>query len=294
MSPVFSPLRPAFLILTPACVALGVALAYRSGTAVSPMDIALVLLGALAAHGAVNALNEYSDFHTGLDAIAPKTPFSGGSGTLPTHPELAPQVLALGLGASAVTAAVGGYFLVTRGFALLAPGLLGLLLVLAYTPWLTRRPWLCLVAPGLGFGPCMVAGTTAALTGKAGLAAWLASLVPFFLVNNLLLLNQFPDAEADRRAGRLTLPILIGRPGCVEFYRSFLGLAAASLLLLTAFGWLPVAALAGLLGLVPGLVVARGIARSPDDMATVVPYMGWNVATAVTTPALVALGTLTG
>jgi len=39
----------------------------------------------------------------------------------------------------------------------------------------------------------------------------MASLVPFFLVSDLLLLNQFPDAAADERVGRKHIPILIGR-----------------------------------------------------------------------------------
>ncbi len=48
---------------------------------------ALVLLGALAAHGAVNALNEYADYRSGLDLRTARTPFSGGSGTLVDHPQ---------------------------------------------------------------------------------------------------------------------------------------------------------------------------------------------------------------
>ena len=34
------------------------------------------------------------------------------------------------------------------------------------------------------------------------------------LVNNLLLLNQFPDVDADRAVGRNTLPMRLGRSRC--------------------------------------------------------------------------------
>ena len=38
------------------------------------------------------------------------------------------------------------------------------------------------------------------------------SLALFFLVNGLLLLNQFSDAEADRGLGGKHFPMIIGRP----------------------------------------------------------------------------------
>ena len=55
---------------------------------------------------------------------------------------------------------------------LLPIGLLGLVLVVSYTPWITRHPLLCLVAPGLGFGPVMVLGTLVALTGACPGQPW--------------------------------------------------------------------------------------------------------------------------
>jgi 1,4-dihydroxy-2-naphthoate octaprenyltransferase len=36
-------------------------------------------------HVAVNALNEASDYKTGIDFNTERTPFSGGSGTLPAE-----------------------------------------------------------------------------------------------------------------------------------------------------------------------------------------------------------------
>jgi len=81
--------RGRFLLLTLSCVALGVALAVRGGAeAISYSDALLVMLGALAAHVAVNALNEWGDYRSGLDLQTRRTAFSGGSGTLVTHPHL--------------------------------------------------------------------------------------------------------------------------------------------------------------------------------------------------------------
>ena len=77
-----------------------------------------------------------------------------------------------------------------------------------------------------------------------------ASLVPFFLVNNLLLLNQFPDVAADRQAGRRHLLVQHGPQGRpAATFAAMGGAAYASLVLgVVATGVLPAGALLGLLG----------------------------------------------
>ncbi len=82
--------RAPFLLLSVIIVVLAAAMAHAElqGTEQS-LDgslFALVLLGAVAAHIAVNSLNEYLDFKSGLDERTHRTPFSGGSGFLPEHP----------------------------------------------------------------------------------------------------------------------------------------------------------------------------------------------------------------
>ena len=49
------------------------------------------------AHTSVNALNEYQDFKSGLDLITVKTPFSGGTKSLPENPQKAHLALITGL-----------------------------------------------------------------------------------------------------------------------------------------------------------------------------------------------------
>lgn len=290
-------IRGRFLLLALTCVALGIAAALKTrdldGGFV--VDALLVLLGALAAHAGVNALNEYSDYRSGLDLQTRRTPFSGGSGTLVAQPQYVEVAQWLGLGAVGLTTAIGLYFLVRQPALLwsLAPlGAVGLALVLAYTPWLTRRPWLCLLAPGLGFGPLMVLGTQVVLAGQISLSAALLSLVPFCLCNNLLLLNQFPDIEADRSVGRLTLPMLLGRAGAVQVLGVQWLLAFAGLLVCVLAGWLPAGAAAGLLGALPALRAWRLLRRDADDLECLLPAMGLNVAVSVLTPLLMAVGML--
>lgn len=284
------PTRPPFLILAPACALLGVGTAYWSTGQMNWLYLALVLVGAVAAHISVNAFNEYFDFKSGLDAKTQPTPFSGGSGTLPRHPELAPAALLTACGTLGLCLVIGLYFVIVRGVALLPIGLLGICLTYAYTRWLIYNPVACLLAPGTGFGLVMVLATHYVLAGSYSWTAFVAALVPFFLVNNLLLLNQFPDVEADRTVGRKHFPILLGRRASSLIYGSFQILAYVAILLGVAFRQLPTASLLGLGTLAVALPAARNAFRYADDIPHLIPSLGLNVIVNLLTPVLMAAG----
>ena len=287
-------MRVPFLILTPACVSVGVGTAVWTTGTVSVFHIILILAGAICAHISVNAFNEYFDFKSGLDFKTERTPFSGGSGTLPENPGMAHIALSTGLITFTITGLIGIYFLYIRGLYLLPLGLLGLFLLFAYTPWLTRNPILCLIVPGLGFGPLMVMGTDFVLTGAYSLTAFIASLVPFFLVSNLLLLNQFPDVEADRSIGRKHFPIVIGNHASSFIYGAFLLLAYLSILFGVMLNLLPKVSLIGLFTTVIAVPAFVGALRYSGDAKRLIPYMGLNVIINIVTPALIAAGLFIG
>ncbi len=286
------PMRVPFLVLGPACVLVGYSTAVWSVGRVSLFYLALALVGAVAAHISVNAFNEYFDFKTGLDLRTRRTPFSGGSGALPEKPEMTGQALMVAVASLAVAALIGVYFLLVRGWGLLPLGLLGLAIVYAYTVWMVRNPWLCLVAPGLGFGPLMVMGTHFVLTGQYSWTAFVASLVPFFLVSDLLLLNQFPDVEADRSIGRKHFPILLGNRASAWIYGAFLLLAYLSIAIGVGLGLLPMLGLLGLIALALAIPAFLGALRFSENIQKLVPFMGLNVLLTLATPALMAVGLL--
>jgi 1,4-dihydroxy-2-naphthoate octaprenyltransferase len=286
----FGPMRLPFLILTPVSVLLGFGTAVSSSKQISITYFILTLIGALSAHISVDAFNEYFDFKSGLDFKTERTPFSGGSGTLPSQPGLARRAMYMALGALAVTGLIGLYFIYARGVLILPLGLLGLITVVAYTPWLAYHPIFCLLAPGLGFGLLMVMGTNFVLTGEYSWTVFTVSLVPFFLVNNLLLLNQFPDVEADNSVGRKNLPIIIGRRASSLVYGLFFLFAYLSILLGVYFGYLPRTCLMGLATLLIALPVSVGAYRHAENIKRLIPYMGLNVLITIMTPVLVAIG----
>ena len=288
------PMRVPFLVLAPACVAVGVATAFLQTHQFNWAYILLVMIGAVSAHITVNAFNEYFDFKSGLDAKTRKTPFSGGSGTLQAHPELERNTLILCLVALGITAAVGVFFTIQQGWQLLPLGLLGLLILVTYTVWWVKNPVLCLIAPGLGFGILMVLGTHFALTGTYTWTAFVAALVPAFLVSDLLLLNQFPDVEADRTVGRHHYPIVIGRKGSAVIYSTFLILAYVSVGVGVVLGLLPWFSLIALFTILMASKAIRGALSNADNIPALIPSMGANVMINLITPTLLAVGILIG
>lgn len=291
---VLGPMRPAFLLLAPVCVTVGVGTAYWQTGAVSWREVLLVLIGAVASHICVNAANEYFDFRSGLDQRTQRTPFSGGSGTLPAHPELQRAALGIVVVSFGVAALVGLYFVVQRGWLLLPIGLLGLFLVITYTIWWTRHPLLCLIAPGLGFGVLMVMGTHFALTGTYTATAFIASLVPSFLVSDLLLLNQFPDLEADQSVGRAHLPIVVGRRASAQVFGLLLAFAYASVAAGVLLRLLPPWTLLALVGVPLAWRTYRQAYQHANDVPALAPAMASNVILNLATPLLLAVGLFLG
>ena len=291
---VLSTLRLPFVILTPACVLLGLSTAVWSSADINIFYFVLVLIGAVSAHISVNAFNEYFDFKSGLDSKTKRTPFSGGSGALQKKPELADWTLTIAITSFVITSLIGIFFIFTKGFLILPLGIAGLVIIALYTNHLTRNPVLCLIAPGLGFGTFMVMGTHFVLTGAYSWTAFLVSLIPFFLVSNLLLLNQFPDVEADRTVGRKHFPILIGKRASSLIYGVFILMPFIAIFISVNLGCLPYATLIGLFALITAVPAAIGAYRHANESGRLLSYMGLNVLTNLLTPVLVSIGLLVG
>jgi 1,4-dihydroxy-2-naphthoate octaprenyltransferase len=287
-------MRLPFVILAPACVLVGLGSAYLETGQVNWFYFALALIAGVSAHISVNAFNEYFDYRTEVDSRTHRTPFSGGSGTLQAHPELARGALLISWIALGIVGVIGSYFAYVWGWQALPIGIVGLILLYGYTAWMVYQPALCLIAPGLGFGPLMVLSTHFALTGTFSLPALIASLVPFFLVSNLLLLNQFPDVEADRSVGRRHFPILLGRTASAYIYIAFLIAAYLVIVMGVFFGLLPLFSLLALLTIGFAIQIVRSVLVNSENIPALIPAMGQNVIVNLLTPVLLAIGLFIG
>jgi len=287
-------MRIPFLILTPVAIFLGFAISITASEQVSYFDFFLVLVGALFAHISVNTFNEYHDFHSGLDAKTTKTPFSGGSGALIENPQAAKAVFYVAIISLILTIIVGIYFIFKLGILIFPLGAMGILIIITYTKWLNRSPFLCLVAPGIGFGPLMVIGTHVILTGGYSMQVIWISLVPFLLASNLLLLNQYPDIVADKSIGRRHFPIVYGVNKSTLLYGFFV-LAASGVIVIGIYtGLLPRLSVIGLIPMGISAVVFVGAIRYAKSLQKFIPYLGMNVAATILAPVLLGFSIIFG
>jgi 1,4-dihydroxy-2-naphthoate octaprenyltransferase len=279
--------RPQFLLLSVVLAFLGAAIAWYDG-AFHLGHALLAFVGLLLAHISVNVLNDYFDYRSGIDLNTKRTPFSGGSGILPASLLSPKQVLWLGLSALILAVPIGIYFVVIKGWLLLPLLVVAAACILLYTPFILRVKW-PEWSPGLGMGTLPVLGAYFVQTGEYTWPAVIAAIPSGILVHNLLLLNEFPDTEADRQAGRRTLPITMGKEKAGIVYSIltvivYLWIVVAAVL--TIMPWWSLIALAS----IPFAVRAIKGARRPQEMDRLVPAMADNVMVVLITQLLLGIG----
>ena len=266
-----------FLSLTLVCIALAAAVSWYQQASPPVSLFSLVLLMALAAHISVNAFNEYFDFKSGLDFLTDKTPFSGGSGTLVRQPTAASATLILASSSLLLVIGCGLYLSTQLGWQLLLIGIPGVLIIYAYTQYINRSPLLCLLAPGLGFGLFMTTGASWVFSNTLSSSAMFTGAIVSCLVSNLLLLNQFPDVEADRQVGRRHYPIVLGRQRSAVIFIGLLLLSYLLLLLAISTAALPAQSLLVLLSLPLSVKLVAGVWRLAEQPQQLTPYLALNV-----------------
>ena len=281
-------LRLPFLVLSPVCVFLGAAIVIQQQS-INPYTFSLAMAGAMLAHIAVNTLNEYHDFKSGLDMLTRKTPFSGGSGALPQNPGLAQRVLMIGIISLLATVLIGVFFILRHGLELLPLGLVGICIIVMYTGWINKHPILCLLAPGIGFGVLMVVGTQFVLQGHYSADSFFVAIIPFSLTNNLLLLNQYPDIDADKRIGRHHLPIAYGIKVSNLIYAVFIFITLITIASGILLGYLPTLSALALFPPLLCFYALSGAIKYGEQLGDYPNYLAANVAATILTPIILSI-----
>ncbi|MBI2979690.1 MAG: prenyltransferase [Chloroflexi bacterium] len=278
--------RPQFLLLSVVLAFLGTSIAWYDGAFHLGYAL-LAFLGLLLAHISVNVLNDYFDYRSGIDLETKRTPFSGGSGILPATLLTPRQVFWLGMGSLLLAVPIGVYFIVVRGWLLLPLLLVAAASVLIYTPFMLKTRWPEWVA-GLGLGTLPVLGAYFVQT-TAYLPALVASIPSGILVHNLLLLNEFPDVQADGKANRKTLPIIMGKAKAGIVYSVLTIVVYLWIIGGVVVGRMPVFSLIALLTFPLAIKAIQG-ARKPEEMNHLVPAMANNVLVVLLTQFLLGIG----
>jgi len=277
--------RPQFLLLSVVLAFLGTCIAWYDGAFHLGYAL-LAFIGLLLCHISANTLNDYFDYKSGIDLETRRTPFSGGSGILPPSLMSPKQVLWLGLVSFLLAVPIGVYFVVVRGWLLLPLLAIGAICILLYTPLITRLGW-PEWAPGVGMGALPIIGFYFVQTATYTWPAVVAAIPSGILVYNLLLLNEFPDTEADMKAGRRTTPILIGKAKTSIIYSALTVTVYLWIVGGVAAGMMPLFSLIALLTIPFAIKAIQGALRYEE---MIVPAMANNVLVVLLTQFLLGIG----
>ena len=279
-------IRAPFLPLSLVLAFLGTCIAWYYG-AFHLGHALLAGFGLLLAHISIDVLNEYFDYRSGVDLKTQRTPFSGGSGALPMGLITPKQALWLGVGTLIVIVPIGIYFSFNKGWALMPLLVVAAALIVFYTSFILKMGW-PEWAPGLGMGSLPVLGMFFIQTGDYA-PAIIAAIPSGILVHNLLLLNEFPDVEADASANRRTLPIVAGKRKAGLFYSAMTVLVYLWIIGGVIACQMPAFSLLGLLTLPLAVKAIRGSMKY-DDASKFIPAMASNVQVVLFTQLLMGIG----
>ena len=231
--------RPFSLTAAAIPVLFGTTLALSDG-AFSWGPFFAMLFASLLIQAATNMFNEFYDEQRGLDTAETV----GIAGSIVQGRMHARAVLVGALLCYTVAAVLGLYLVFVGGWKILVLGLLSALGGYLYSAG--PRPIAYTAASEaavfLFMGVLIVVIAYAVQTSELSLRVLLAALPIGGPVAAILLANNIRDMESDRRGGRRTLPIRLGRGGGVLVYRVLLLEAYASAAALILLGIVPVAA----------------------------------------------------
>jgi 1,4-dihydroxy-2-naphthoate polyprenyltransferase len=223
------------------------------------------LVGSVFIQIGTNLANDYSDARRGADTADRLGPVRVTSAGLVTPR----RVLVATWIAFAVAIACGIYLTAVAGPVILLIGALSIAAGVLYTGG--PRPYgyagLGEVFVFLFFGLVAVSGSYYVQVEELDALPLGLSISVGFLATAILVVNNVRDLETDRRAGKMTLAVRMGRANAVNLYR---------LLVLGAFGVLPIALIAGeasalpligLLALPLAIGPIRTLARRTDGPA---------------------------
>ena len=275
---------------------LGTALAFQKRGTLDPLILLLTALALIFTHLGSNLLNDYFDFRQGADINNNnRTPFSGGSSDIVEGKEAAETFLVLGALSLGVAAVLGLFlvWLVDLGPGpLLYLGIAGIFIGYAYTapPFKLAYRGLGEIMIFLAFGPLPVLGTYYALTRDFSLWPVIASLPLSFLITNIIWINEIPDLEADRAAGKRTLVVRMGAGPACYVYDTIAALAFVSIVLLVVSGKLTPWALAALAGMIPAIAASIKLHGTYNNPKAMVPAQAMTILAHLITGALLSVG----
>ncbi len=218
--------RAPFFTASIISVILGAIVAWNMTGEFHLLKFILTSIGVILVHSGTNLVNDYFDHLSKLDEINKDfTPFSGGSRIIQNRELPAKSILFGGL-LSFISAAIIGFYLnaLTTGNTILHIGIIGFFCGYFYTakPFKLGYTALGEVITTIACGPFIVYGAYFVQAQDHALQPILISIPIGILVGLILFINEFPDYEADKKVGKKTLVVILGKTKAIKLYYAFM------------------------------------------------------------------------
>lgn len=237
--------RPLSLTASLIPLLLGGAIAYSVLHTLNIFLFILTLLGGIMIQAGTNMINDWKDAERDNENVEGIRPFTGGSRMIQLGLVSKSDMGFFGLVLCCISFLIGAYLVAVSGWGLIPLIFYGLVAGLFYTNEKGRFSFINF-APGLAefliattFGVMMTMGAFYVQTGYYTLESFLISLPVAIFISNVLLINQFQDAESDAKSLKKTLVVRLGKRRAKNILISCFIAAYIIIALLPVLGFAP-------------------------------------------------------
>ncbi|MDM8568862.1 1,4-dihydroxy-2-naphthoate octaprenyltransferase [Thiotrichales bacterium HSG1] len=267
--------RPQFFTVIILPILLGTAIAWHLQGIFVPIYLVLSLLAGIFIHAGINVLNDYFDHLNQTDEFnhSPLTPFAGGSRMIQNGVFTVNETYWFGLILISIATIIGFFLISVRGLPLLWIGLFGVLSGYFYSapPFSLIDKGVGELLIGLNFGVLAVLGAYYVQTQTLSTIVVVASLPLACLVTAILYINEFPDHNADKQAGKNNLVVRFGLTSARTIYVILIGLSFVTVAIGVMFNSLPLFSLTSLLALPLGFFAIKTLYNHYDKPTALIP-----------------------
>ncbi len=209
-------IRIKFLLASIIAVTNGIAISYWKTGELDFGYAILTYFGIICLHISVDLLNDYWDFKRGIDTNTKRTKYSGGTGVIPENLINSKLIYCAGVIFLILGGLIGLYFVTIKGIIILILLIFAIISIYFYST--------NIVNAGLGElfvaikGSMIVLGSYYIQSDQIDLTSIYVGIIIGLLSAVVLLVTSFPDYEADKKSGRRTLVIVMGKENSIKLY----------------------------------------------------------------------------
>ena len=231
-------IRLKFLLASVIAVTNGIVISYWKTGYIDIGYAVLTYIGIMCLHISVDLLNDYSDFKRGIDTNTKRTKFSGGTGVIPENLISSRLIYCAGIIFLIAGGLIGLYFVTIKGIIILVLLIFAIISIYFYST--------NIVNAGLGElfvaikGCMIVLGSYYIQSDSIELTSVYVGVIVGLLSSVVLLVTSFPDYDADKKSGRRTLVIVIGKANSIKLLSIIIGVTYAMIIGGSIFKVLPI------------------------------------------------------